>query len=134
LIFMRGLPRSGKSTRIKELLEEHPKAAVVSKDAIRLSIHGQPFIQQTESLVHLFQEHMIRSLLFGGHDVVIIDECNVNVLGIQAVLNRFPGIECYYEELSTPAYVCIERAKACGQEYLVDIILEMDKQRDFITL
>lgn len=46
LVLMVGLPRSGKST-----IARSGRVPIVSPDAIRLALHGQPFIASAEPTV-----------------------------------------------------------------------------------
>jgi hypothetical protein len=65
---MMGLPRSGKSTWAKKT-----GFPIVNRDAIRLAVHGQPYIQVAESAVTMIEDYMVRALFNAGHDVVIVD-------------------------------------------------------------
>src|SRR5688572_15719048 len=72
LIAMMGLPRSGKSTIVKRLMTELG-APVVRRDAIRLALHGERFISESEPMVKAMSVYMIRSLFIAGHPTVICD-------------------------------------------------------------
>jgi len=71
LIMTVGLPRSGKTTRVKVL--GHP---IVNPDSIRLAIHGRPYIQTAEPLVWATAKYMVRSLFIAGHKTVVLDSTN----------------------------------------------------------
>jgi predicted kinase len=71
LIMTVGLPRSGKSTWA--IAQGHP---VVCPDAIRLALHGQPFIATAEPVVWATAKLMVASLFEAGHGVVILDATN----------------------------------------------------------
>jgi hypothetical protein len=66
---------------------------------------------------------MVRALFFAGHETVIFDSMNLD-----ADARRFwlPTSDCpwdlEYLLVQTPGAICIERAKACGREYLVPVI------------
>lgn len=71
LICTVGLPRSGKSTWARETGDP-----IVNPDAIRLAIHGQPFIGETEPFVWAVAKAMVSALFLAGHDTVILDATN----------------------------------------------------------
>lgn len=66
-----GLPQSGKSTWARQ-----QGLPIVCPDAIRLSLHGQPFIQQAEPFVWAIAETMTRALFNAGHKEVVLDATN----------------------------------------------------------
>lgn len=74
LTIMCGLPRSGKSTYAAQL--QLDGWVRVCPDDIRYALHGQQFITRAEPYVWATAEIMTRSLLIGGHNVVI-DATNV---------------------------------------------------------
>lgn len=74
LIMMVGLPRSGKSTKARELSVEHG-APIVCPDDIRLALHGQPYVATAENFVWAMADLMVRAL-FMSHNTVILDACN----------------------------------------------------------
>ncbi len=68
-----GLPRSGKSTWAKD-----QGVPIVNKDSIRLALHGERFLAKAEDWVQTLTSTFVDSLLvYGRHDVIILDECNV---------------------------------------------------------
>ena len=72
LIMTVGLPQSGKST-----WAAGKGSPIVNPDAIRLAIHGKPFIGLAEPFVWATAKAMVRSLFLAGHDAVILDATNV---------------------------------------------------------
>lgn len=75
LICTVGLPRSGKSTTAMALgISLH--APVVERDAIRLALHGQPYIAVAEPMVKVLDDLFIRTLFHTGYTTVIVDETN----------------------------------------------------------
>lgn len=130
MYLMRGLPRSGKSTVAKDLSIAH-SAPIVSRDSIRLAIHGKPFIQEYEHAVTQAVELMIRSLVFAGHRAIILDECNINLKksigSILSIFDKIEDISCDVIEIlvDTSVEECIERAIECDQAYLVPVIQDM---------
>lgn len=116
---MVGLPRSGKSTVCKLL-----GFPIVSKDAIRLTVHGTPFKEDMESYVHGVCDLMVNSLFNAGHKGVIVDECHVTIASRSRWENLGYAVRIVY--IPTGRKECIDRARASGQEYLVPIIKRMD--------
>lgn len=119
MVLMVGLPRSGKTTIAKELIK-HVDAAIVSPDAIRLSIHGQSFRAESENLVWAIAHHMVDSLFLSGHSTVIIDACNISRKRRAEWLK--PGLEFYAIELTTPTAVCLDR---CEDPHLEEVVERM---------
>jgi predicted kinase len=128
LHMMVGLPRSGKGTFARKLSKEIG-APIVDPDCFRLSIHGDPFHHQTEPLVWAIVKHAVEALFLAGHDVVILD-C-VNHTRFRRNQWKSKNWTCQYHFIDTPIDVCIERAKATGQEYLVPIIQRMHKEAEW---
>lgn len=126
---MRGLPCSGKSTKAKEL-SESASAPIVSRDAIRLAVHGQPYIESAEPLVDTFKRYAILSLVYAGHRTIIVDECNVDRFKAKKYIsNIFKSTKIKLRivdvVVDTSKEECIKRAGACGQDYLVPVIEKM---------
>ena len=68
LVLTVGLPRSGKSTWAHQ-----QNCPVVNRDAIRLALYHQPYIQQAEDMVSAIEMYMVRALFIAGHKKVILD-------------------------------------------------------------
>ena len=125
-----GLPRSGKSTKAKELSKIY-NAPIISMDAIRLAIHGNPYIEKTEPFIKLFERYTILALIYAGHKSIIIDSCNLNLSETKEyLLNLFKetNFKIHINEIiiTTSKDVCIARAIESNQEYLIPIINELD--------
>ncbi len=73
LVMMVGLPRSGKTTRAEKIYPSVPK---VNPDAIRLALHGHPYISEAEPFVWAIARTMVKALFLAGHDIVVLDACN----------------------------------------------------------
>lgn len=79
LIYLKGLPASGKSTWAKEYVEDNPNTVIVNRDSIREMLIGAyksfPFGSSLEKLVTDIENDCINdALLFGC--TVIIDATN----------------------------------------------------------
>lgn len=71
LILTVGLPHSGKSEWAKK-----QGIPIVEPDAIRLALHGEPFIALAEPFVWATAKVMIGALFLAGHDEVILCATN----------------------------------------------------------
>lgn len=126
---MCGLPRSGKSTKARQLAQENGWMLIES-DAARLALHGQPFIQQSEDLIWASIKWMVRTGFLSGNKNIIIDCVNHTKYRRQAWISKNWKTEWIF--VDTPVEVCIERAKATNQEYLISVIERMHKEADWI--
>jgi hypothetical protein len=113
-----GLPRSGKSTWAKKT-----GFPIVNRDAIRLAVHGQPYIQAAESAVTMIEDYMVHSLFHAGHDLVIIDACHMK----KAYRERWEHGPWTLEiqVCGVGRDICIERAIHDGREDLIPVINRM---------
>ena len=101
---MVGLPRGGKSTWAKSQL--YP---IVSKDAIRLALHGERYLQSAEYFVETLGQLMVKAMFHAGHDIVIADETNVTRKRRDRWLND--EWTTYFKYIDTSKEVCILRAR-----------------------
>lgn len=129
IYMMRGLPRSGKSTVAKTVAKKQ-RCPIVSRDAIRLSVHGQSFVEVTEPLIGYLCACTIRSLVYAGHHEIVLDECHIDKeRAIESLKRTFNSTKLTFTyewvEVNTPESKCIERAIECGQDYLVPVIKNM---------
>lgn len=125
---LRGLPRAGKSTLASTIKD----GVIVSKDSIRLSLHGKPFVEELESTVDTICRHMVGALLYSGHRVIILDECFLTARSVQVVKETWPDAEVVEHLVPTPPEECIRRAYACGQPYLVPVIERMAEVAEWL--
>lgn len=125
LIVTVGLPRSGKST-----WSIAHGAPIISGDAIRLAIHGTPFLQDSEDLVSVFGLYMIKSLFHAGNTVVIADD-TYHTRALRQTRCR-PEWETRYKVFSTTEEECIIRAINSGKPYLVPVIKGMAKELELL--
>lgn len=122
LILTVGLPRSGKTTWANK--QSHP---IVNRDAIRLALYDQPYIQKMENFVSYFEETMVESLFEAGHDVIIIDATHMKMEYINKWNEKYKIILKYFY---VDPITCIRRAKETRKEYLIDVIGNMWKNTD----
>lgn len=122
LIATVGLPRSGKTTILRPLAEKLG-APIVKKDDIRLALHGQRYVAESEDFVRAIAKVMIRSLFLSGSKVIIADETHYSKAARRHTED--PAWETRYLEVPTSPDVCKERAIATGQPDLLPVIDEM---------
>ena len=127
LVAMQGLPRSGKST-IARQLSQQIGAPIVSRDAIRLALTGQRYVELAEPIVKATSLLMIRALFHAGHVTVICDETNYSRAARDAL--KSPEWSTVFYEVSTPPELCKVRAKNTGQEDLIPVIDMMWSRRE----
>lgn len=125
LIATVGLPRSGKSTIIKQL-SKHLAAPIVNKDNIRLALHGQVYASEAEPMVRAIAKIMIDSLFRSGHETVLCDETHYSRAARDFI--KSPAWETRFLEVPTTKELCIERAWATKQPWLPSVIEEMWKR------
>ena len=127
LILMVGLPKSGKSYWAKQ--RSFP---IVNRDAIRLALHGQAYIQDAEPMVSTIEKYMVKSLFLAGHDTVIVDATHVK----QAYRDRWVSKDwkLCYKFIDTPVKKCIENAKLLDRHDLIPIIQRMNLESEFDSL
>mgnify|MGYP002622657040 CR=1 FL=1 len=118
-----GLPRSGKSTVIRESYAN--RMPVVSPDAIRLAMHGQRFAIQAEPLVWATAKIMLNALIGAGNTQICIDATNTTRWQRDSWL---PEAKRHFLVFETPARICKERAVATGQDDLIPIIEKMNME------
>lgn len=141
LYFLVGIARSGKSTISNDWVNRKidiknnqiifptipsPPRIVVCSDQIRLALHGQPFAQEAESMVHTIKMLNVRTYINAGYDV-LVDGTHTNLGSIKELL--YIDSSAQYLLIDTPINICMQRAKDSGQEYLISrgVIERMNK-------
>ena len=76
LLFLKGLPGSGKSTWAKEFVEKNPDWIRVNRDDLR-RMRGRYWYPKQEKLITKFENQIILVALEAGHNV-IVDATNLN--------------------------------------------------------
>lgn len=103
---MVGLPRSGKSTACRQYRAFG--FPVVGRDAVRLALHGQRYNEGLEWMVAGTTRAMVKSLFIAGHQVVVLDECNVTERARREWLS--PHWDVAYDIIPTSPFLCRQRA------------------------
>ena len=128
LICTVGLPRSGKSTFCNQHISSAP---IVNPDSVRLAMHGQRFIAETEPFVWATVKVMIKALFRAGHNCVIFDATNT---GADLRKNmRSSEYRSVYKVIKEDPEICKQRAIADGMEDLIPIIDRMHEFYDSLT-
>jgi predicted kinase len=73
IIFLKGLPASGKSTWAKEFVDNNPNWLRVNKDDLRLMMHNGKWSNGNEKQVLVVRDAAIRSALDQGYNVIVDD-------------------------------------------------------------
>ena len=127
LILTIGLPQSGKSTWAKTT-----GFPIVNLDAIRLALHGKPFIQASEPMVWTLALYMVKALFLAGYAKVVVDATNLTPKHRQ----RWESNEWWrsYKVFDTDKDECIRRAKKDGREDLIPVIERMAEEIDLKSI
>lgn len=118
-----GLPRSGKTTWAKDTC-----CPIVSPDAIRLALHGHPYISSAEPIVWAIAKLMVGALFEAGHTRVILDACNNTAKRRAEWLSR-RWIR-RFKVMTTAPDECARRAIADAREDLLPVIERMAEQHE----
>ena len=124
MTIMCGLPRSGKSTWVKENKNENE--VILSADELRYLIYNERFWIDGEPMMWAIHGVILKMLLKQGVDI-IVDETNITKVIREKIIKlakkydyKITGIE-----FNTPKEICKERAIKTGQEDLLDVIDKM---------
>lgn len=98
---------------------------VVAGDDLRLALHGMEYSKPAEGFVCALMDVCIRALLARGFDVIVDETCTS-----ESTLARYIQLDDdpVFIWIDTPVEVCIERAKAHGQDSLIEPIKRMGEQ------
>lgn len=122
LIASVGLPRSGKSTILKDLSRKLG-APIVNRDAIRLALHAHVYIPEAEPMTRAIYKIMIAALFEAGHETVLADETHYSRAARDFV--RDGPWDTEFLVVDTSPEICIARAHATNQPWLPPVIEEM---------
>lgn len=128
LVGLVGYPYSGKSTYALSLASAFGWP-IVSPDAIRSALHGERYIAQAEPHVWAMAHTMLWSLYAAGHNVVILDACNIS----HRRRMEWAKDTAYTTEwrcMWTPFNVCKARAAEANDGEIVPVIDRMVRNFD----
>jgi len=133
LFLLMGCPRAGKSfiarswqsyeidihynSLRKHVGNKKIPRIVVCSDWIRLALHGQPYVQESEDFVHSIKTLLIRTYLINGYDV-LVDGTHSTKNSIEQILRIDPKADFYL--VDTPVEECKKRAILSNQSYLIE--------------
>ena len=111
VLFMKGLPGSGKSTYAKELVTKGWKR--VNKDDLRAMMDNSNWSKENEKQVNDIQDRLILDLVAKGHNVVVD---NTHILGnhIERITgliraSGYTDVDVSTHFMATPVSTCIAR-------------------------
>jgi predicted kinase len=110
IIFLRGLPGSGKSTWAKQYCLDNPDFVRINKDDIRILLGNFPFSNKFENQVLAFQRQVGCTILSLGKSI-IVDDTNFAEKHWQywSEISESMGISVEIKFFDTPLWECIER-------------------------
>lgn len=127
LVLTVGLPYSGKSTMAHSL-----DCPVVCPDAIRVALHGQRFLKESEPMVWTLARYMVKSLFLAGHGMVVLDATNLT--DARRKEWESDDWQVRYVIVDTTKETCIQRALQAGDEDIVPIIEKMAETMTWPTV
>lgn len=125
-----GLPRSGKTTWATDIGGDYIYP-IVSKDAIRLALHGERFLQEREGEVHEISRVMIHALFLAGHKVVVLDETNTTIKRRNECRSEHWSVR--FKVFNTSEEECLRRAEAMNDTVIIPVIKKMAAQFEPLT-
>lgn len=121
-----GLPRSGKSTWVRDL-----GVPIVSPDSVRLAFYKERWRADMEAWVWPITQVMIDSLFESGHKVIAYDATNYTQEIREKFIRNNSSRDIHWVCFKVPVNECIKRAIDTSQEDLVPIIERMNVKLTF---
>lgn len=124
LSFTIGLPRAGKNKYAVENFSS-PGKLWISRDDVRLVLHGKRFEVLREKEVQLIYANAVKTLLkCNPHIHLLLNETNCSVKAVRTVFREYdPTADFIF--INTPPEVCKERAILTEQTDLIPVIYRM---------
>lgn len=105
-----GIPACGKSTWSKEEVKKDPEGTCrINRDDLRNMLSNYHYSQTNEQLVTIAKEHMIRTALRYGRNV-IIDETNLNRRNFDDIVKMVKEMNLDCMVMEKPFYIELEEA------------------------
>ena len=127
LILTVGLPRSGKSTYLR-----NKGIPTVCPDEVRKYLGCFPFVAEKEADVWRIVRCMVYSLFASGAREVALDATNMTIKRRKEWRDPDTWVR-EFVVFNTPREVCIDRALQNDQVYLVEVINRMAEQYEPLT-
>jgi len=128
LIYLTGLPASGKSTWAKNFVKEKLDWVIINRDSLR-NMRGDYWIPSQELLINKWEEYCVDSSLKLGLNV-IVDATNLSTKSQNKwiKLAKKYTLEADIKTFDTPLETCIDRDSKRDKPVGKDIILNMYKK------
>jgi hypothetical protein len=110
---------------------DHP-CPIVSKDSIRLALHGKRYDVEREAEVHHLSRLMTKALFMSGHDIVVLDETHTTTRWRNACYSEDWHVR--FKVFGTSETECLRRALSTGDTLIAGIIKEMSAQWEPLTV
>ena len=128
IIFLKGLPASGKSTYAKKLVDENPgKYKRVNKDDLRAMLDNGHYTKGNEKFVIRVRDFLMQEALMSDYDV-IVDDTNFHPAHLKSIQDIAVRHEAEVEEVffNVPFWACIERDSKRGDKSVgAKVIMQM---------
>lgn len=140
ILFLIGLPASGKSTFARDLIRRDPSYKRVNKDDLRFMSQDGEFDQKQEEYILRLRDTLIRTALDAGFNVVVDDTniapkhwARINQLAREwSAANQNRPIVVEQHTMETPLEECLARnAKRKGREHVPEKVIR-DMQRHLL--
>lgn len=131
IIFLKGLPGSGKSTWAKQYCLDNPEFVRINKDDIRILLGNFPFSSKFESQVLRIQREIGITILHLGKSL-IVDDTNFAEKHYRywSEISTSMGIGIEVKNFDTPVEECIRRDSERKESVGKQVILKM--YRDYV--
>lgn len=126
IIFLKGLPGSGKSTWAKEYIKENPKTKRVNKDDLRSMLDASVWSKENEKFILSMRDLIIEEALCSGHDV-IVDDTNFHpdhekkIRTIAGLWDADFEVKFFDTDLDTCIMRDLNREKKVGEKVIMEM-------------
>jgi len=122
-----GLPRSGKSTLRRIVMNRNQGIVLISADQLRFQLYGCRWYDEGENFMWSINEHFLKILLQNGN-YIFVDETNVYEYARKKIIKlaKKYNYKIYCFHIDTSKELCIERAKKNNDLQMVETINKMN--------